>query len=587
MTYRSSFSTLTGRRGRWRAGVAAVVALSLVAAACGGDDDGAAEDEPATEATDSEATEQPATDDAGSDPETADSGSGASDDGGSTGSEGTEGEPADDGPAREQGGHALMVQFGSVNTFDPAHMRVGFAFAEAAIMAAIYGHLAYMNPQTGEVIPYFLESIEPNDDFTVWTLTLHDGIKFSDGTPLDAEAIRYNIARSADPDTGSRFYAQASELGLNVVDPLTIEITLPEPNPGWAAELVANYSGIGSPTAIQAALDAGEDPGQTPVGAGPFMLEDWEPGQTIELVRNPYFSEWKPGLPYLDSLTFENVPDRTQQAASVTTGTAQIAGTIGGAATQQMVDGANAIVTQTGGGAVLNMNTAVAPFDDIRARLFMMYAFDRDILAEANAPGTPKVTNIFPETSPFYDARFDLPDPDPERAQALLDELAAEGKPLKFTMLSVAQPDQNALYNAMLAQLAAYDNVEMDIEVVTFTEQIARSTSGEYQLLPWGMYVIAPVPGLYYQVRPDGFLNYGKYSNDVINAALEDFKTADTVEKQKAIWDVVQEQMLLDPPVVLLDQGINTVGFADGFYVGRTVNLGTLPLWDEVGYIAE
>src|SRR5690606_30304105 len=161
----------------------------------------------------------------------------------------------------------------------------------------------------------------------------------------------------------------------------------------------------------------------------------------------------------------------------------------------------------------------------------------------------------------------DLPDPDPERAQALLDELAAEGKPLKFTMLSVAQPDQNALYNAMLAQLAAYDNVEMDIEVVTFTEQIARSTSGEYQLLPWGMYVMAPVPGLSSQVRPDGFLNYGKYSNDVINAALEDFKTADTVEKQKAIWDVVQEQMLIAPPVVLLDQGINTVGYADGFYV--------------------
>src|SRR5690606_4180956 len=182
---------------------------------------------------------------------------------------------------------------------------------------------------------------------------------------------------------------------------------------------------------------------------------------------------------------------------------------------------------------------------------------------------------------------FDLPAPDPERAQALLDELAAEGKPLSFTMLSVAQPDQNALYNAMLAQLAAYENVSMDIEVVTFTEQIARSTSGEYQLLPSGMYVFAPVPDLYYKVRPDGFLNYGRYSNDGINEALEDFKTADTVEKQKAIWYVVQEQMLLDPPVVLLDQGINTVGFADGFYVGRTVNLGTLPLWDEVGYIAE
>jgi len=583
MTYRSSFPKVTARRARWRTTVAAVVSLSLVAAACGGDDDADGEDPPATEeasGTESPDTAEDTAETATAD--TADTGGEAPEDTGSAA------EPtADDAPAIQEGGHALMVQFGSVNTFDPSHMRVGFAFAEAAIMAAIYGHLAYMNPHTGEVVPYFLESIEPSADFTVWTLTLHDGIKFSDGTPFDAEAIRYNIARSADPATGSRFLAQASELELNVVDPLTIEITLPEANPGWSADLVANYSGIGSPTAIQAALDAGEDPGQTPVGAGPFMLEDWVPGQTIELVRNPYFSEWKPGLPHLDSLTFENVPDRTQQAASVTTGTAQIAGTIGGAATQEMVDGANAIVTQTGGGAVLNMNTAVPPFDDIRARQFMLYAFDRDILADANAPGTPKVENIFPETSPFHNPEFDLPAPDPERAQALLDELAAEGKPLSFTMLSVAQPDQNALYNAMLAQLAAYENVSMDIEVVTFTEQIARSTSGEYQLLPWGMYVIAPVPGLYYQVRPDGFLNYGRYSNDVINEALEDFKTADTVEKQKAIWDVVQEQMLLDPPVVLLDQGINTVGFADGFYVGRTVNLGTLPLWDEVGYIAE
>lgn len=565
---------LATRHGRRRSGVAALVALALVAAACGGDDDDTSEP-PAGEPAD--AVDEPAPDE-------------------TTGS--TDGEPADepgdgpteepaDGPALRAGGDALMVQFGSVNTFDPSLMRVGFAFAEAAIMAAIYGHLAFMDPQTGEVIPYFLETIEPNDDFTVWTLTLHDGITFSDGTPMNAEAIKFNIERSADPATGSRFQAQASQLGLEVIDDLTLAVTLPEPNPGWDADLVANYSGIGSPTAIQAALDAGEEVGLTPVGAGPFMLDDWTPGQTIELVRNPYFSEWRPGRPFLDSLTFENVPDRTQQAAAVTTGTAQIAGTIGGAASQEMVDGANAVVVQTGGGAVLNMNTAVPPFDDIRARQFMLYAFDRDILADANAPGTPKVTNVFPETSPFHDPAYDLPDRDPERAQALLDELAAEGKPLEFTMLSVAQPDQNALYNAMIAQLAEYENVAMDIEVVTFSDQIARSTTGDYQLLPWGMYVIAPVPGLYYQVRPDGFLNYGKYSNDAINAALEDFATADTLEEQKAIWDVVQEQLIADPPVVLLDQGINTVGYADGFYVPRSVNLGTLPLWEEVGYLDE
>lgn len=566
-----------GRRGRLRRATAVGLALALTIAACGGDDDddttsgtdaapaatepagAAATDAPAPD-TDADGTEPMGTEPAGTAP------------------------AAGDGPAMQEGGAATMVQFGSLVAMDPSLHRVGFAFAEAAIMASIFGHLAFMNPQTGEVELYFLESLEPNDDFTVWTLTLHDNIKFSDGTPLDAEAIKYNIERSANPDTGSRFQAFAAELGLEVVDDLTLAVTLPEGNPGWPADLVANFSGIGSPTAIQAALDAGEEVGLTPVGAGPFMLEDWEPGQTIHLVRNPYFGEWRPGRPYLDELTFENVPDRVQHVASLTSGAAQIAGTIGGTASAGMEQEANAIISRVSGGAVINLNTQIPPFDDIRARQFMQLAFDRDLLAEANAPGTPKIENLFAESSPFYDARFDLPAQDKEAAQSLLDELAAEGKPLEFSFLSVSQPDQNALYNALVAQLAEYENVSIDIDVMTPTEQIAASTNGEYQALPWGMYIVNPIPGLYQQVLPTGYLNYGKWSNDVVNAALADFATADTFEEQQAIWDVVQEQMLIDPPVVFLDQAINTIGYADGFYVPRTLNLGTLPLWDEVGY---
>jgi peptide/nickel transport system substrate-binding protein len=305
---------------------------------------------------------------------------------------------------------------------------------------------------------------------------------------------------------------------------------------------------------------------------------------TITVERNPYFGEWRPGLPYLDELTFENVADRVQHVASVVSGAAQIAGTIGGTASQNMADQANAVTVNISGGAVLNLNTQIPPFDDIRARRFMQIAFDRSQLAEANAPGTPAATNVFAETSPYYSADYDLPAQDKEEAQKILDELAAEGKPLSFQLLSVSQPDQNALYESMVAQLAEYDNVSIDIDIKTPTEQIAASTTGDYQVLPWGMYIVNPVPGLYQQVLPTGFLNYGKWSNDVVNAALEDFKSATTFEEQKAIWDTVQEQMLIDPPVVLLDKAIHTIGYADGFYVPRTINLGTLPLWEEVGY---
>jgi peptide/nickel transport system substrate-binding protein len=584
-----------GRRSGIHRGAAAAVALALLAAACGSDDDDDAASEPstvetaATETSDSALPTAEATAEVSEEPSasitaelTEDLTAESSESSATT--SGEESEPA--GPELKTGGKATMVQFGSLVSMDPSLHRVGFAFAEAAIMASIFGHLAYMNPQNGEVELYFLETLEPSDDFSMWTMKLHDGIKFSDGTPLDAEAIKYNIDRSANPETGSRFQRFAEVLELEVLDDLTLQVTLPEPNPGWAGDLVANFAGIGSPTAIQASLDAGEEVGQNPVGAGPFMLKDWEPGQTITVERNPYFAEWRPGRPYLDELTFESVPDRVQHVASLTTGAAQIAGTIGGTASASMEEEANAIISRVSGGAVINLNTQIPPFDDIRARKFMQIAFDRSLLAEANAPGTPVIENVFVESSPYYSPEYDLPAQDKEEAQRILDELAAEGKPLSFNFLSVSQPDQNALYNALTAQLADYSNVSIDITVMTPTEQIAASTNGEYQALPFGMYVVNPVPGLYQQVLPTGFLNYGRWSNDVVNAALEDFKTATTFDEQKAIWDVVQEQMLIDPPVVFLDQAINTVGYADGFYVPRTLNLGTLPLWEEVGYTA-
>ncbi|WP_162941600.1 ABC transporter substrate-binding protein [Desertimonas flava] len=482
------------------------------------------------------------------------------------------------------GGSAKMVMLGSLVAMDPSLHRVSLAYAEGAIMGAVFGHLAYFNPQTGEVELYFLESLEPNEASTVWTLTLHDGIKFSDGTPMNAEAIKFNIERSADPETGSRFQAVAAPLELEVLDELTLQVTLPAPNPGWAGDLVANFAGIGSPTAIQAAIDEGVEVGTRPVGAGPFMVKDWDPGQTITLERNPYFAEFHPGRPYLDELTFENVTDRSQQVSAVASGAAQMTSTIGGGPTAELLESANAIASHMGGGATLNLNTARPPFDDVRARQALYYALDRSLLAEASTPNTPVVTNLFPASSPFYDAAYDLPAQNPEEAQRLFDELAAEGKPLEWTLTVTPSPSETALVDTIIAQLAEYENVSFEALFLQPTEQIAASTSGEYQALSWAMQVVSPIPSVYQAVHPEGYLNPGKWSNDTVAGALENLQSATTVEEQKAVWDVVQEQIIADVPVIFTGQQINTVGFSDDFIVPRTINIGAFPLWEEVGY---
>ena len=107
--------------------------------------------------------------------------------------------------------------------------------------------------------------------------------------------------------------------------------------------------------------------------------------------------------------------------------------------------------------ATLNLNTTRPPFDDPRARQALFYALDRSLLAEAATPNTPVVTNLFPSTSPFYDAAYDLPAQDPEAAQRLFDELAAEGKPLEWTLTVTPSPSETDLVDSIIAQLAEYE----------------------------------------------------------------------------------------------------------------------------------
>ncbi|WP_162942301.1 ABC transporter substrate-binding protein [Desertimonas flava] len=483
-----------------------------------------------------------------------------------------------------RGGRAVAVMSGLNPILDPQLQRVSLAFTEAAVMAAIFGHLAYMDTETGAVELYFLESLEPNDDASVWTMTLHPGIRFSDGTPLDAEAIKYNMDRAADPATGSRFEAATEGLVVEVVDELTVQVTLPGPDPLWAADLVANFAGVGSPTAMQAAIDDGVEVGTRPVGAGPFMVKEWDPGVSIVLERNPYFEDFMPGQPYLDELEFQNVDDFSQQVTAIQTGAAQIVGTSGGGPTDELLATANAVPTYTAGGASIFLNTTIPPFDDIRARQALALAIDRQILSDAFAPGTAPSTTLFPETSPFHNPEYSWPEQDHDAAQQLFDELAAEGKPVEFSYTTFASAQQTAVVDGLIAQLAEYDNVTFEPDIRTYAEYIAAPLAGEFQSLAWGVYFINPVPSLLDYFAPGGTLNSTGWENPEASEAMEQLATASTIEEQKAVWDVVQRALVEDMPAVWLGQGVLTLGYSDGIVIPRGINLGTLPLWAEVGY---
>ena len=483
------------------------------------------------------------------------------------------------------GGSALAVFSGLPAGLDPALHRVTVSFGEAAAMAPIFGHLSYFNTVSGAVELYFLQTLEPNEDATVWTMTLHPNIKFSDGTPLDAEAIKYNIDRFADPATGSRFQPATAGLQLDVLDELTLQVTLPQPDPTWDAILTTNFAGVGSPTATEAALAEGVEVATRPVGAGPFMIKEWEPRVKIVLEPNPYFGDFKPGQPYLEELTLQNVDDLSQQVTAIQTGAAQLAFSFGGAATEALLEAGDAVVTNPGGGGSITFNTEIAPFDDIRARRAVYFAIDRSIMADAFHTGTAPATGLFPESSPFYNPDLTWPAQDKAEAQRLFDELAAEGKGVDFSYTTFNSPQQNAVIEVLITQLAEFDNVTFSSDVREYGEYIASPMrENDFQALCWGVYFTNPMPQMYDNFHPEGILDYSRWDNAEVGAALDSLGQAESIEDQKKVWDFVQEQMIADVPAVWLGQPPIAVGFSDDMVVPRSVNLGTIPLFAEIGF---
>ena len=484
----------------------------------------------------------------------------------------------------KKGGEVTFVQTGLSGRYDPVSS-TAYGFTSGGPMNAIYGNMIYNDSATNTLKLGFLDSLDSNADYTVWTAKLHPGIKFSDGTPLNAEAAVFGIDRAKDADTGSLFVTSAKKITAKVVDDLTYTLTLKDANAQFPAVYNEHFSYVASPTAIK---KAGTDYPTQPVGAGPFKVEKIDGSNTLTVVPNPYYKDFAPGEPKLDKLTFQVVPDFSQQAAALGSGQAQMAAPYGGDAIKmfQDLDNVDVRVNLTGAGSNVQMNEARPPFDDPRAREAITLALDRAAVANAFQPGTPPSQALFPEDSPFYDASLKYPAQDKERAQELFDELAAEGKPVTFDYLAADQTQIQICAQLIQSQLSDYDNVTMNIDSVTTADYITKQRGKDYQMAPVGLYLINPIPELEDFYYTGGSLNTFGYSNADVDAAFDQLRKTDPsdTEAQAELYKKVQAQVNKDHVVFWAGQGMLSFAVDKKLVNTSPVNYGFAPLWGPVGY---
>jgi peptide/nickel transport system substrate-binding protein len=310
---------------------------------------------------------------------------------------------------------------------DPATNTTGGA--NISQMSSIYGGLFLLTARPdgagAEVVPNQAASYEMLDEGRTVRITIRDGIRFSDGTPFDADAVAFNLRRAMDSTCTCAPTWPLAENGISTDGPLTVVLQFTRP---YAAVINAfpasNVNWIASPTALER---LGEEQFRiTPVGAGPFTVVSNQLSSELVLERNPTY--FKPDRPYLDRLTFQSIGGDQPAYQALLAGQAQAYEGLNTTPLleQAQSDGRLTVTVQPPTSPyVIQLNTRIAPFDDERAREAIYRATDFEAISQGLFRGLYPVSQTF--TGPgglFHRETVEgYPTFDPERARQLVGEL--------------------------------------------------------------------------------------------------------------------------------------------------------------------
>lgn len=297
---------------------------------------------------------------------------------------GSSGEPA-------KGGDLTYALATSPDTLDPH--RSSLAVSVRAFRT-IYDSLVVQD-ENNEIQPWLATEWEVSEDDKSYTFKLREDVKFHDGTPFNAEAVKYSFDRILNLETQAlnSVALLAPYESAEVIDEFTVKLNLSTPSASFLSNLSQAMLGIVSPTAAE---KDGEQFGKNPVGTGPFKFVSWTENAEIVVEKNEEYN-WAPsyvenqGAPYLDKLTFKIIPEEATRIGSVQSGQVLAAETV---PPQNIValenDPENHLLKANTLGLpyTLFFNQREEPWNDVNVRRAVFQAVDVDAIVETLYMGT-------------------------------------------------------------------------------------------------------------------------------------------------------------------------------------------------------
>jgi peptide/nickel transport system substrate-binding protein len=408
------------------------------------------------------------------------------------------------------------------------------------VVSAIYDTLVTLNAK-GEYVPYLAQSVEPNADFTQWTITLRPGVQFHDGTPFDSEALKLNLDtyRGQNPDIKPRLnvFVWKNVATVEVTGPLSVVVTTKVP---WVA-FPALLSGSGRTGMVAPAqLVDRESCATNMIGTGPFKLDEWRQNESLTVSKNQNY--WQQGLPYLDEIVFRPLPDSQSRVNGLQSGDLDLMTTNN---SQSIVDlkqsakaGDNKVLVSDNGSetAYLMLNVSKPPFDDPIARQAVAAAGDaRETNRIRNKGLNTIATGPFPPDNPAFVANNTRLH-DVAKAKKLNAQYEQEhGQPISFEYLTNPEPETVAIA-ALLKEQEAKAGIDVTIRTVDQTTLINEAIAGDFQGAGWRNHPGGDPDTQYVWWHSGSPVNFGRIDDPEIDRFLDEGRSEPDPAKRTAIY---------------------------------------------------
>ncbi|HUZ01759.1 MAG TPA: ABC transporter substrate-binding protein [Thermomicrobiaceae bacterium] len=481
--------------------------------------------------------------------------------------------------ASPQAGGELF--YGLTNKFDTLDPNIT-TFSDVIRMANHMFDPLVSQAQAGQFTPWLAQKWEVSTKADQYTFTLRTDVKFHDGTPFDATAVKFTFDRIVDPNNKSQsaFSAIGPYDSSQVVDPATVVVKFKD---GYAPFLDSCSQTTLAPVSPSAVQKLGKDFGNQPVGTGPFKFDSYKTDNLVRMVKNPDYN-WAPsrfkhqGAPYLDAISFQIISEAETRLAALRSGQVQFMQdvptqdykAVKGDSSLQVLEG-----VMTGSGWTMMINVTKPPVDDVQVRTALEWGIDKAGMIKSIWQGLYQPSSS-PLTSPTfgYDpATRNVYSYDATKAGQILDaagwKMGSGGvrqKNGQDLTLGVYYRSDNTDFSNMATFLQAmYQQigVKLDLHGLAQAGYFNAVRAGEHHLQFWWEPATDPdvVRVLFHSANADGGTNRNRYKNAEMDKLIDDAAATTDPNQRKTLYSQIQMKSLNEAIMVYCSEPTNVFAY--------------------------